>query len=174
MITFDPSFEGAVLRVGATYPLRRKNPLRLIFHRLLEERLARDLQHRLGQVLLPVEAEPDRVALLEPAADPGTVLLNQAVVPAASREDVLDLLVVQAREEDAPAEGRLVDAAERGDVDLAGQVELFGVVVDLAEVGQGGGDALGVFCSREEVSKFGNGLARGICSCQRASLKISE
>lgn len=92
------------------YPFGAKDALGFFLGRLLEECLARGLGHLLGELLLPVEAEADGVALAEAAADLGTVLLDQAVVAAAGGEDVLDLFVVQARKDDAAAEEGLVDA----------------------------------------------------------------
>jgi len=147
---------------GGAYSFGAKDALGLLLGGLLEECLAGGLGHLLGQLLLPVEAEADGVALAEPASDLGPVLLDQAVVAATSGEDVLDLFVVQAHKDDAPAEEGLVDAVQGADVDFAGDVETLGVLVDFSQVGQRRRRPLVKVGAFEQCLELGYGFAWGV------------
>lgn len=113
-------------------------------------------------MLLPVQTEAYRVSLLKPAANFGSMFLNQAVVAPASCKHILDLLVVEARKENTPTEESLVEAAERCYIDLVAHAKFLGVIVDFSQVSQGGRHLVVVFCPLEQIPQFCKSLARRV------------
>lgn len=143
-----------------TYSLRAAKHVVTLFFRLFEECFSA----RLGgsRELLPRQVESHCVTLFVMAANPRTILPDEAVVSATRSKHILHLLVIEAGEQSSASIEAFFQTVQWRDIYLARNAKSFGILRDLSQMRQSRRSSLIHVSAFKQCLELGEGLGRRI------------